>query len=156
VFHPWLLFFSTLAFWPAHEETVGLYSMISFETTRLPLKTVATAPDGTAVRPLLQLLGGSLAHFELATGQTSKAVSHRTVEEIWYFLGGQGELWRKSDNQEEIVHVDAGVSLTIPLGTSFQFRSLGNEPLVMVVITMPPWPGADEAYEVRGAWEPTI
>jgi mannose-6-phosphate isomerase-like protein (cupin superfamily) len=130
--------------------------MISFETTRLPTVPVGTAPDGTAVRPLLQLQGGSLAHFELAAGQTSKAVAHRTVEEIWFFLGGQGEMWRKTRDQEEVVSVAAGVCLTIPLGTSFQFRAIGREPLVMVVITMPPWPGPDEACEVQGIWEPTI
>ena len=130
--------------------------MIAFETKRLPALPTATAPDGTAVRPLLQLNGGSVAHFELAAGQTSKAVAHRTVEEIWYFLNGQGEMWRKSGAQEEIVPVDAGVCLTIPLGTSFQFRSFGKEPLEMVVITMPAWPGPDEAYEVEGTWEPTV
>jgi len=25
-----------------------------------------------------------------------------------------------------------------------------------VVVTMPPWPGSDEAYEVEGKWEPTV
>ncbi len=48
--------------------------------------------------------------------------------------------------------VQAGVSLTIPLGTQFQFRATGHEPLTMVAITMPPWPGADEAYAVEGPW----
>jgi mannose-6-phosphate isomerase-like protein (cupin superfamily) len=41
--------------------------------------------------------------------------------------------------------------LTIPLGTSFQFRATGDEPLAAVAVTMPPWPGAGEAYEVAGA-----
>jgi mannose-6-phosphate isomerase-like protein (cupin superfamily) len=130
--------------------------MINFKTKRLPVMAVDTAPDGTAVRPLLQLNGGSLAHFELAAGQTSKAVAHRTVEEIWYILGGQGEMWRKSGAQDEIVPVAAGVCLTIPLGTSFQFRAIGREPLAMVVITMPPWPGPDEACAVEGPWVPTV
>ncbi len=130
--------------------------MSGFETKRLPVRPVATAPDGTDVRPLLQLQAGSFAHFELAPGQTSKAVTHRTVEEIWYVLGGRGEMWRKSGDHEEIVPVDAGVCLTIPLGTSFQFRSFGSEPLAVVAVTMPPWPGPDEAYEVEGRWAPTI
>jgi mannose-6-phosphate isomerase-like protein (cupin superfamily) len=129
--------------------------MSGFETTRLPVRPADTAPDGTDVRPLLQLGGGSFAHFELAPGKTSKAVAHRTVEEMWYFLGGRGEMWRKREGQEEVVPVEAGVCLTIPLGTSFQFRSFGYEPLVMVVVTMPPWPGAGEAYEVQGRWQPT-
>jgi mannose-6-phosphate isomerase-like protein (cupin superfamily) len=130
--------------------------MSEFSTKRLPVRPVGVAPDGTDVRTLLELKGGSLAHFELAAGKTSIAVTHRTVEEIWFFLGGRGEMWRKQQDREEIVAADAGVSLTIPLGTWFQFRSLGNEPLVAVVITMPRWPGSDEAYEVEGKWVPTV
>lgn len=126
--------------------------MPPFETTRLPATPVAVAPDGTDVRPLLSLAGGSLAHFELAAGRTSLAVAHRTVEEVWFFLGGRGEFWRAQDGREEVVEVGAGVSLTIPLGTRFQFRASGDEPLAMVAVTMPPWPGADEAYVVQGPW----
>ena len=46
-----------------------------------------TAPDGSDVRLLLRGSRGSTAHFELGPGQTSKAVRHRTVEEVWYFVG---------------------------------------------------------------------
>ena len=45
--------------------------------------------------------------------------------------------------------------LTIPLGTHFQFRSLGPEPLAAVAVTMPTWPGPDEALPVAGHWTPT-
>ena len=130
--------------------------MSDFRTTRLPVRPVGIAPDGTDVRTLLELKGGSVAHFELAAGRTSIAVAHRTVEEIWFFLGGRGEMWRKQGNREEIVAAEAGVSVTIPLGTRFQFRSFGDEPLAFVVVTMPPWPGSDEAYEVERKWEPTV
>jgi mannose-6-phosphate isomerase-like protein (cupin superfamily) len=104
------------------------------------------------VRTLLRLAGGSLAHFELAPGLTSFAVAHRTVEEIWYFLGGRGEMWRKAGARENVVSVEAGVCITVPLGTHFQFRSLGTEPLTAVAVTMPPWPGDGEAYRVEGKW----
>ena len=53
------------------------------------------APDGSDVRVLLSLGGGSMAHFELAPGRVSAAVVHRTVEEIWYVLAGRGEMWRR-------------------------------------------------------------
>lgn len=124
--------------------------MVEFSFKRFPAEPVGVAPDGTAVRELLRLTGGSLAHFELAPGKTSIAVTHRTVEEIWYFLGGRGEMWRKQDDREEVVAVEVGVCITIPLGTHFQFRSFGDEPLAFLAITMPPWPGADEACEVQG------
>jgi mannose-6-phosphate isomerase-like protein (cupin superfamily) len=129
--------------------------MQNFETLRLSVKPVDIAPDGTDVRTLLQLKGGSLAHFEFGPGQTGFAVTHRTIEEIWYFIGGKGEMWRKQGDQEEIVPVEPGVCVTIPLGTRFQFRSYGYIPLELVVITMPPWPGGDEAYVVEGKWQPT-
>jgi mannose-6-phosphate isomerase-like protein (cupin superfamily) len=46
--------------------------------------------------------------------------------------------------------------MTIPLGTGFPFRAAGDEPLRAVAITMPPWPGEDEAVPVDGPWLSTI
>jgi mannose-6-phosphate isomerase-like protein (cupin superfamily) len=57
---------------------------------------------------------------------------------------------------EEIVEVAPGVSLSIPLGTHFQLRNDGDEPLVAVAVTMPPWPGEDEAFFVTGRWPATV
>src|SRR5580698_2554867 len=37
-------------------------------------------------------------------------------------------------------------------GTHFQFRASDGAPLTVVGVTMPPWPGDDEAYEVPGTW----
>jgi mannose-6-phosphate isomerase-like protein (cupin superfamily) len=130
--------------------------MRDFTTKRLPADRDVVAPDGSDVRILLGLEGGGMAHFELAPGLTSLAVAHRTVEEIWFFLAGRGEMWRKQGEQEEVVVVEPGVCLTIPLGTHFQFRCLGDQPLAAVAVTMPPWPGEGEAYPVEGKWPPTI
>ena len=55
-----------------------------------------------------------------------------------------------------LVEVEAGVSLTIPLGTAFQFRAADEAPLTFLAITMPPWPGAEEADRVEGRWSPTV
>src|SRR5512139_3007901 len=106
--------------------------MQDFETKRLPVDRTAVALDGSDVRVLLSLARGSMAHFALAPGQTSRAVTHKTVEEIWFFLAGRGEMWRSQGDREEIVPVDPGACLTIPLGTRFQFRSCGDEPLTAV------------------------
>jgi mannose-6-phosphate isomerase-like protein (cupin superfamily) len=131
--------------------------MTPFETKRLPAARDVVAPDGSDVRILLRLAGGSMAHFELPPGQISKAVTHRTVEEIWFFLSGRGEMWRSQTGQQEaIVAVESGVCLTIPCGTHFQFRSLGDVPLVALGVTMPPWPGDGEATTVQGKWEATV
>ncbi len=130
--------------------------MSDFSTKRLPVAPDAIAPDGSDVRVLLGLDGGGMAHFELAPGQTSVAVAHRTVEEIWYFLSGRGEMWRKLGDQETVEPIDPGVCLTIPVGTHFQFRSFGYEPLAALGVTMPPWPGEGESYQVEGKWTPTV
>lgn len=125
---------------------------MDFDTMRLPAKPDAVAPDGSDVRVLLRLARGSLAHFELAAGRTSRAVAHRTVDEIWYVLRGRGEMWRRQDGRETTVELEEGVCVSIPAGTRFQFRSTGAEPLQVVGITMPAWPGDGEAYDVEGAW----
>ena len=134
--------------------------MQAFETKQLPRERSDVAPDGSDVRILLGLKGGGMAHFELAPGQISRAVTHRTVEEIWYFIGGRGQMWRTqklpADTRQEIVDVYPGVCLTIPHGTTFQFRSSGDAPLEAIGVTMPPWPGPDEAVMVDGKWESTI
>jgi mannose-6-phosphate isomerase-like protein (cupin superfamily) len=130
--------------------------MPAFLTKHLPVGRDAVAPDGSDVRLLLGLGGGGMAHFELRPGATSTAVTHRTVEEIWYVLSGNGEMWREQAGTSQTVKVHAGVCLTIPLGTRFQFRSFGPEPLAAIGVTMPPWPGEAEAVVVAGPWPPTV
>jgi mannose-6-phosphate isomerase-like protein (cupin superfamily) len=80
------------------------------------------------------------------------AVRHRTVEEVWYFNCGTGEMWRKQGGREEVVEVGPGVCLTIPPGTHFQFRNTGEEPLYSLIVTMPPWLGSQEAVRVERRW----
>jgi mannose-6-phosphate isomerase-like protein (cupin superfamily) len=130
--------------------------MTAFTTTRRPRDRTAVAPDGSDVRVLLGLAGGGMAEFELAAGGVAAAVTHRTVEEIWYVLEGRGEMWRRQGSLEEVVALEAGVCLTIPRGAHFQFRSLGDGALRVLGVTMPPWPGADEAVVVTGPWTPTV
>jgi mannose-6-phosphate isomerase-like protein (cupin superfamily) len=50
----------------------------------------------------------------------------------------------------KIVDVGARVCITIPVGTEFQFRSFGYEPLTAIGVTIPPWPGEGEATIVAG------
>ena len=128
---------------------------MGFDTKRLPEARDVVAPDGSDVRVLLGLAHGGMAHFSLSPGQISTAVTHRTVEEIWYIVAGRGEMWRNQTGREEIVPLEPGVCLTIPLGTQFQFRSTGVEALAAVAVTMPPWPGDAEAVVVQGKWIPS-
>jgi mannose-6-phosphate isomerase-like protein (cupin superfamily) len=130
--------------------------MTELATKALGQAVDVIAPDGCEVRILAQTRRGSMAHFTLGSGQVSRAVAHRTVEELWCFLAGNGRLWRRLAEWEEITEVAPGVSLSIPLGTHFQLRNDGDEPLVAVAVTMPPWPGENEAYAVEGRWPATV
>ncbi len=134
--------------------------MKTFKTKLLGRNADYLAPDGSEIRLLPNGVHGSLAHCTLSAGSTTKAVRHKTVEEIWYFISGQGEVWRKEikfmgDEQgvyEEVVPVKPGTSLTIPVGVHFQFRNTGEEPLQFIIATMPPWPGPEEAVVVADHW----
>ena len=139
-----------------HQGTRLSEQASTFSAMRLPSEPTVTAPDGSGVRVLLGLARGGMAHFELAAGAVSTAIVHRTVEEIWFIVSGNGQMWRKNAQREEMVDLQPGVCLTIPLGTHFQFRAGASEPLRIVGVTMPPWPGAEEALLVEGPWRPTV
>jgi mannose-6-phosphate isomerase-like protein (cupin superfamily) len=93
-----------------------------------------------------------MAHFRLPPGTIAKAVAHRTVAELWYVIAGQGRIWRKLGEEESVLELLAGQSLSLPVGTHFQFRCDGDQPLDIVGVTMPPWPGEGEAVFVEGVW----
>ncbi len=131
-------------------------TMGKWDTRALGDEADAVAPDGSEVRVLCQASRGGMAHFALPARQVSRAVAHRTVEEIWFFLAGRGRLWRSGGGADEIVDVGPGVSLSIPAGTRFQFRNDGDQRLEAVGVTMPPWPGTDEADAVAGPWPATV
>jgi mannose-6-phosphate isomerase-like protein (cupin superfamily) len=130
--------------------------MMRFAMTTIGREPDTIALDGSEVRLLCGLSRGGMAVFSLAADTVSQAVAHRTIEEIWYFVSGHGRFWRRFGDDEEIVAVGPGVSIDIPTGTHFQYRCDGTEPLVAVAVTMPPWPGDDEAYLVAGIWPPTV
>ncbi len=124
-------------------------------TLTLDAAPVVTAPDGSRVRVLLDApQRGSMACFELDAGQVAAAVVHRSVDELWWVLSGRGQLWRRGTGGETMVTLEPGVCVDIPCGTAFQFRAADDRPLAVLGVTLPPWPGADEAQVVPGPWVP--
>lgn len=112
------------------------------------------APDGSEIRLLLDTRRGGLAHCVLPSGKVSQAVKHKTVEEIWYILEGEGKMWRREEGREdETVDLSKGICVNIPVGVSFQFRNTSDKPLEILISTMPKWPGANEAIGVEGCWK---
>jgi mannose-6-phosphate isomerase-like protein (cupin superfamily) len=114
------------------------------------------APDGSAVRVLVGSAHGSMARFSLPGFGVSRAVVHRTVDELWYIIGGSGEMWLHAGDQGSVISLVPGTSIAIPVGTAFQFRSSSADTLQALGVTMPPWPGEQEAARVEGPWRPTI
>ena len=51
-----------------------------------------------------------------------------------------------------MVDVGPGVALSIETGCRFQFRNTGDDDLCILIVTMPPWPGAHEARPATGRW----
>ena len=125
---------------------------IDFATTTVRDDYDVLAPDGSEIRVLVSTARGSMAHGTLPPGGVSLAIVHQAVDEIWYVTAGRGQIWRKLGEREEVVDVAAGSALSIPVGTHFQFRTVGNEPFQFVMCTMPPWPGAHEAVRVPDYW----
>lgn len=126
------------------------------ETCRADTAPVVVAPDGSAVGILCGVTRGGMAVFTLPGWAVSRAVAHRTVEEVWYVVSGSGRMWRRLGDWESVTDLAPGTSLSLPSGTRFQFRSDSGEPLVAVGVTMPPWPGEGEAVPVEGIWPPTV
>lgn len=122
-------------------------------TNRLADKYDYLSPDGSEIRLLVRGTAGEIAHVTLPPHATSAAVRHASVEELWYTIEGEGEVWRKGDDEtDKVVLVKAGTSFNIPVGTHFQFRNTGDVALCFVICTMPPWPGPDEAVRVSDYW----
>jgi mannose-6-phosphate isomerase-like protein (cupin superfamily) len=125
------------------------------------------APDGSEIRLLIgpedRVVRASLCEVGLPPGEVSRAIRHRTVEEIWYVLAGRGRVWRSptsaSDPSATVADVGPGDALTVPRSWAFQFQATDvDEPLRFLCYTSPPWPGEDEAIyvEAGGLGNPTV
>lgn len=126
---------------------------VASSTMPLPKQYDTIAADGSQVRVLLAMKGASTVHCTLRpdTGSppgVSLSTVNTGIDEIWYFLRGQGLVWLKDSHGGQPIEAYPGVSVTIPEGTVFQFRNTGTEPLEFLCITMPPWsPGTNEAVD---------
>ena len=140
--------------------------------SRRAVQPDATAPDGSEICLLADArhaaTKSSMVEVTLPAGQVSRPVYHRTVEEIWYILEGEGQVWRCPPEAASVgpepvegpspQHVSPGDALVIPTGWRFQFAAGPNAPLRFLCHTTPPWPGEDEAVaaERGGLGEATV
>ena len=126
--------------------------MTEFETRWLADEPDDVAPDTSEIRLLARTTRASMAHGTLPPNGVSLAIRHRHVEEVWFVVSGHAQIWRQLNGQKEVILAGPGASLSIPPGTHFQFRTVGDEPFRFIMCTMPPWPGANEAIRVADHW----
>jgi mannose-6-phosphate isomerase-like protein (cupin superfamily) len=130
-------------------------SRFAMQTRSFPSAPEARSPAGAEIRFLMEGETGGMIHATVPPGQVNRATIHTTVSEFWYVLSGGGEIWRRdAANEEETTVLKSGVSIDIPVGTAFQYRCTGADPLQFLCITMPPWPGDKEATVIEGPWKP--
>lgn len=125
------------------------------QTRAFPSAPDGRSPAGAEVRLLIDGETGNMIHSTVPPGQVNRATVHATVSEFWHVLSGEGQIWRRDATGEETAELRAGVSIDIPVGTAFQYRCTGDEPLRFLCISMPPWPGAHEATVIEGPWAPS-
>ena len=125
------------------------------QTRSFPSRPNGRSPAGAEIRLLIEGETGSMIHSTVPPGQVNRATVHATVSEFWHVLSGDGQIWRRDSAGEETVVLGSGVSIDIPVGTAFQYRCTGVDPLQFLCICMPRWPGHTAATVIEGPWEPT-
>jgi mannose-6-phosphate isomerase-like protein (cupin superfamily) len=126
------------------------------KTKLLPDEPDAKSPAGADIRFMMASQTGNMIHSTVPPRQVNRATVHTTVNEFWYVLEGHGEIWRDDRTGSGITALVPGTAIDIPVGTSFQYRNVGDEDLKFICVSMPPWPGESEAAYVDGVWEPTV
>jgi mannose-6-phosphate isomerase-like protein (cupin superfamily) len=126
-------------------------------TTTVETAERGRSPLGSHIRFLVDGPHGNTIHSTVPPGMVGRACRFRTIDEHWFVLSGEGEMWRRSpDGEERVTRLIPGVCVDIRAGMGFQYRCAGAEPLVCVVTAMPPWPGDDEAEIIDGPWVPDV
>lgn len=129
------------------------------ELFQLPSVATHIAPDGSEIRELGDEPAGGLAVCTLPPGHVTRAVRHQTIEELWYVLDGRGELSRRKGVSPTAVvtPLRPGAAVNIEPESVFQFRGTGREDLNILILTMPRWPGPEEAIasDSEETWKPT-
>ena len=106
-----------------------------------------TTADGSTVRELLGLptapvRNQSLAEATLAPGQSTQRHYHREAEEIYYVVGGSGEMELDGDRRQLAV----GDAVLIPPGAWHELRA-GDAGCSFLCCCAPPYRHEDTIFE---------
>ena len=134
------------------------HKLLASEVVVLPSEANYLAPDGLEVYLGAETNNAGdagIARFEAPVGFVSLAVTHKTVDEIWYCISGEGIIAVKDNALEKWKEVSLrpGVSVSLPLGVHFQTKNTGKDKLVILGTTTPRWPNdPEEAKPVPPYW----
>ena len=110
------------------------------------IKQLSTTPDAIAVdtaeiRKVFAEDEASVVHCTLPPNAVSVATRLIDIHEIWYFIEGRGRIWLKEEDEAKgsEKEVGPGTCLTMPAGVHFQYRTLGEDFLSFLCVTMPPF-----------------
>jgi mannose-6-phosphate isomerase-like protein (cupin superfamily) len=114
------------------------------EKVRLEQREPFITADGSSIRELVGIPSGnasqqSVAEATVPTGGQTVEHYHRTTEEVYVFLGGEGRM-RLGD---EDAAVRAGDTVVIPPGVRHKLWNAGPEPLVLLCCCAPPYRDED-------------
>src|SRR5687768_1735319 len=83
---------------------------IVVKTTTVEAAERGRSPLGSHIRFLMDGPHGNMIHATVPPGMVGRACRFRTVEEYWFVLSGDGEIWRRSpDGQESVTRLIPGV-----------------------------------------------
>jgi mannose-6-phosphate isomerase-like protein (cupin superfamily) len=111
------------------------------ETAALPATPDYTSASGGAeIRLLPNFPAGEIAHAVTRPGQISDAAVLDVVTEMFFVLGGEGQLWRSNGENEQVVTLRPGRLTLTPPGILFQYCCTHEtEALRFLVISAPCW-----------------
>jgi mannose-6-phosphate isomerase-like protein (cupin superfamily) len=101
-------------------------SAIDLEMKQLGQEYDYLTPDGSEIRLLSAVRGGGLAHCRLPPAGVSQPVVQKIVEEIWYFISGTGQVWRKLGDFERVVDVRSEMSVTLDAAKVAMIRAAAS------------------------------
>jgi len=114
------------------------------EKVRLEQRQPFITADGSSIRELVGLPSGnasqqSVAEATVPPGGETVEHYHRTTEEVYLFVRGEGRM-RLGDEEAE---VRAGDTVVIPPGAKHKLWNGGPEPLVVLCCCAPPYRDED-------------
>jgi mannose-6-phosphate isomerase-like protein (cupin superfamily) len=111
---------------------------------RLEQRDAFITADGSSIRELVGLPSGnavnqSVAEATVPVGGETVEHYHRTTEEVYLFVGGEGRM-RLGDDEADVRAWD---TVVIPPGVKHKLWNTGPEPLVLLCCCAPPYRDED-------------